>query len=583
MRDNLKSAVDLTSYLFTLPPLRIILVGMLASAVLFGIIINIPTPSDNFLLNSVKDGLLLLFVPAMLTTLVVKILIRRMPLKNILATAFGGEVVYGIAYVISFFVANINELYGELVLLTGAALVFVLWYIIARLVFILKYRSILFAIIQLLFYSLFIFNFQTVKIAEESLFDWTTKAYVSSFILLGALYIFFLIINAPMKKTFGVSSTDAFSLFLNQWIYKKNDLEKAFEKVGENARTLVGVVGFKRAKDNILFIVPYIHFGPFGSLGGSEFSHLIAEELRTSSVAETFVFHGTVTHDLNPTSSSEIKKITGAIEKILKRAKYDKKTISLSTGKSAECIAETIHFEDSAFIGVSRAPFVTEDINFGLGLSMLLEAEKYAKTTIVADQHNAETGEITSFEPGSSVGYNYLKAVTNSFAKTGKEQNLKIGISVKHPASSTLGGAGVKIAILSSSPNYAVVLLDANGVTPEFKMKIEQEVKKLGSFRVAVFTTDTHQTNVVRGVLNPAKEEEEMIEAIREGVKEAIKDMKPATAFVDKEWFDIRVLGAKHSIEIVSTINSIVAVAKITAPLLLIGAILVLLAIVSKL
>ena len=127
-----------------------------------------------------------------------------------------------------------------------------------------------------------------------------------------------------------------------------------------------------------------------------------------------------------------------------------------------------------------------------------------------------------------------------------------------------------------------MVLLDANGVTPEFKKKIEEEVKKLGNFTVGVFTTDTHQTNIVRGVLNPAKEEKEIIKAVREGVKEAMADMKDASAFVDKEWFDINVLGAKHSIEIVSTVNSIVAVAKITAPLILIGAILVLLAIFSK-
>jgi putative membrane protein len=582
MRSNLRKAVDLTSYLFTLPSMPVILLGMLISAIVFGAVINTVSPPEDFLLKSLQDGILLLFIPAILTAMVVKMFIRRMPLRRIVATAFGGELVYGFAYVVAFFVADISEFYGELVLLVGAALVFVLWYVIARLVFILKYRSILFAIIQLLFYSIFLFSFQTFAIAEETLFDWAVKAYVSSFILLGALYIFFLIINAPMKKTFGVSSTDAFSLFISQWIYRKPDLEKAFEKVGENARTLVGVAGFKRAKDKIMFVVPYVHFGPFGNLGGSEFSYLIAEEVKRKYGAETFVFHGTVTHDLNPTSSSEVSRITDAIERILKRSKYESKTVSLKKGKSEECTAETILFGRDAFVGVSRAPFVTEDINFGLGLSMALEAEKHVGKAIVVDQHNAETGEITSFEPGSETGYNYINAVANSFAKKEKQQKLKIGISEKHPESATLGKAGIKIAVLSTSPGYVMVLMDANGITPGFRSKIEKEVKKLGRFEVGIFTTDTHQTNVVRGVLNPAKEESEIIRAIRAGVKEAVSDMKDASAFVDKEWFDIKVLGAKHSIEIVSTVNSIVAVAKITAPLLLVGAILVLLAIISK-
>jgi len=582
MRNNLRKAVDLTSYLFTLPPTPVIVLGMAVAAALFGFIIGIAAASGNIVVDTLRNGALLFFIPALLTALIVKIFIRRMPLKRILATAFGGEVVFGFAYVVAFLVADISEFYGELILLVGAALVFILWYVIARLVFILKYRSILFAIIQLLFYSIFLFSFQTMAIADETMFEWAVKAYISSFILLGALYLFFLIINAPMKKTFGVSSTDAFSLFLNQWIYRKNDLEKAFEKVGETARTLVGVVCFRRKKDSVLFVVPYVHFGPFGNLGGSEFSYLIAEEVKNKYKADAFVFHAPVTHDLNPTASSEASKITAAIGRILKRSKYESGTVALSRGKSGECIAETLVFGNDAFVGVSRAPLVTEDINFGLGLSMLLKAEKHAGKAIIVDQHNAETGEITSFEPGSTIGYNYIKAVEDSLLRKAKQQKLKLGISEKHPESTTLGGAGIKIAVLSTMPNYVIVLMDANGVTPEFKGRIENEVRKLGKYEVGVFTTDTHQTNVVRGVLNPAKEEKEIINAVKEGVREAVADMQDASAFVDREWFDIRVLGAKHSIEIVSTVNSIVAVAKITAPLILIGAILVLLAILSK-
>lgn len=85
-------------------------------------------------------------------------------------------------------------------------------------------------------------------------------------------------------------------------------------------------------------------------------------------------------------------------------------------------------------------------------------------------------------------------------------------------------------------------------------------------FTVGVFTTDTHQTNMVRGVLNPLKEQENTLETIREAVREAVSDMQEAKYFSDRRWFDIRVLGAKQSIEVISTVNSIVAVAKITLP-----------------
>jgi putative membrane protein len=332
-----------------------------------------------------------------------------------------------------------------------------------------------------------------------------------------------------------------------------------------------------------MFVVPNVHFGPFGNLGGSEFSYLLSEEGKKKFRAHTFVFHGTVTHDLNPTSSSELDKITGAIERILKRSKYSNHNVALSTAKSDECIAESLIFGDSSFTGVTRAPLVTEDINFGLGLSMSLEAEKHVKNSIIADQHNAETGELTSFEPGSEIGYKYIMAVKDSVSKKLKQEKLKIGISEKHPASESLGQAGIKIAVLSTFPNYVLVLLDSNGVTPGFRNRIKKEVMKLGNYKVGVYTTDTHQTNAIRGVLNPVKEDPILMKAILEGVKEAVDDMQDASTFVDKEWFEIRAIGARHATELVSTVNSIVAVAKITAPLILIGAILVILAILSRL
>ena len=70
-------------------------------------------------------------------------------------------------------------------------------------------------------------------------------------------------------------------------------------------------------------------------------------------------------------------------------------------------------------VSLSRAPKVTEDINFGLGLALISTAEKNTDTAMVVDQHNAETGEITSFEPGSETGFNYLQAIEKAvFMKT---------------------------------------------------------------------------------------------------------------------------------------------------------------------
>lgn len=586
MTKNINRAINLTSYFITLPPARFIVLAIILIGVIFGILIKLSDP--NLLQSAIVSGMMLLTLPALLSSFVIKIMVSKMPYRRIAATALAGETVYAIAYLVSLVLSDVNPIWAQLVILVGAAIVFVFWYIIARFVFILKYRSILFAMIQLLFYIIFLLSDQVLYSTDASFWDVAAKFYISSFVLLSAIVIFFFIINAPMKKNLGLSSTDAASYLFSAWLYHNKDIEKAFDQVGEEAKTILTINGFKRKNDTVYFVTPYVHFGPFGNLGGSEFSYLIADEIDKKYKSKTFVFHGTVTHDLNPVATSEMSKIMTAFDGAIQDAVYVNAKVSISLGKKDECKAQALRINNSAMISLSRAPEVTEDINLGLGMAMKFEAEKYVKNAMIIDQHNAETGDITSFEPGSPIAFNYLNAITDSLLKAEVKKSMRIGIATRSLESTTIGKAGIKVAIFSSSPEYVVVLIDSNGVTPGFRDQIESSVVALGKkknkkFIVGIFTTDTHQTNMVRGVLNPLKDQETTLELIADACNEAIADMQEAQFFSDTRWFDIRVIGAKQSIEVISTVNSIVAVSKITLPLILLGGILLLIAIASKL
>lgn len=586
MRNNVKSAIGLTSYFVSLPPSRYLILAVVLVGFLFGLFIDFGRYGpDNYLLKALIDGSMVLTLPALLSAVIVKLMIKKMPFRRIMATALAGQVVYGTAYLSSYIYSSVNETIAQLIILVGAALVFVLWYVIARLIFILKYRSIIFAIVQLLFYLIFLINSHHLAfISSEPLSDLLTKFSIASFILLAALYLFFLIINAPMKKSFGFSSTDAFTYVISQWLYHNKDLEAAFESVGTRAKTLLSIMGFKRKKDTIYFVTPCVHFGPFGNLGGSEFSYLIANAVDKKYNSKTLVFHGTVTHDLNPVSTNQLDNITAAIDSCIQNAQYKNAKISFSLGKKKECHAECLCINNSAFLGLSRAPKVTEDINLGVGLALMYEAEKFTETAMIVDQHNAETGEITSFEPGDPIGFRYLDAVKNAVSNKKQQTPLSIGVSLRHIENNVLGKAGIKVAVLSSKPEYVIVLVDSNGVTPTFREKIIREIKAMGrNCVVGVYTTDTHQLNMVKGVLNPLKAESHVLEEIKKGVIQARADMQEAQFFSAKKWFELDVIGAKQSIEMVSTVNSVVAVAKLTLPLILVGAILIIVALLSML
>ncbi|MFH1785082.1 MAG: DUF2070 family protein [Candidatus Micrarchaeota archaeon] len=584
MTKNINQAINLTSYFITLPESRFIVSGIVLIGFIFGLLMNLDDP--NIIESAVIDGMMLLVAPALLSSFVIKVLVRKMPYRRIAATAFAGEVVYATAYVSSMLLSNINQFWAQLVILIGAAIVFVFWYVIARFVFILKYRSILFSIIQLLFYLIFLLSDQALYTSNAPFWDIAAKFYISSFVLLGAIVIFFFIINAPMKKNLGLSSTDAASYLFSAWLYHNKDMENAFDQVGEDAKTLLSLSGFKRKNDTIFFVTPYVHYGPFGNLGGSEFSHLIADAMDKKYKSTSFIFHGTVTHDLNPVATTEIKKILDVVDESIKSAIYKDAKVSISLGKEAECKAQALRINNSAIVGLSRAPEVTEDINLGLGMALMFEAEKHVDRAMIIDQHNAETGDITSFEPGSPIAFGYIHAIKDAISKKPKFKKLNVGVATRSIDSNTIGKAGIKVAIFSSIPEYVIVLIDSNGVTPGFRDQIESSILELGkkhkrNFTVGVFTTDTHQTNMVRGVLNPAKDQETTLELICEACIVAMNDMQEAKFFSDTRWFDIRVIGAKQSIEVISTINSIVAISKITLPLILLGGILLLIGVVS--
>lgn len=582
--NNIQKAVGLTNVFISLPSKGHLLMIMLIVGLLFGVLALLLSGETDLtnIFRGALEGLFLLFIPAIFTSILIKIMIRRIPFKHILAASLVGQILYGIAYLFFVLFSSSHSPYGEALLFFVAACAFAIWFVVARFVFILKWRAFLFAALQTILYGFFLLSGKIILLSDGPTVI-IGKFFLASVVLLGFIYLFFHLINAPMKRTFNLNTLDAISLFLAHWFYESKDIEGEFERVGEEAETILSAFIFKTKNKVIAFVVPYVHYGPFGSLGGSNFSHLIAEELKKRYKMEALVFHGTVTHDLNPVASDELEKIISAFDNGYKHCKFSKSKIGFLRGFFQDCFAESLIFRDCAFVGISRAPNTTEDVNFGLGLAMMGSAEKFIPSVSVIDQHNAETGEITSFEPGSKIGFNYMRAITDALAKKPKMSELKIGISQIQHMIPSIGPAGIKIAVFSSTPSYVIVLLDSNGVEPKLREKIISEIKGINAnLEVGIYTTDTHAINTVRGVLNPLKEDDTLIHLIMQGVREAFTDVQSASTASFKTNFSIHVLGAKQSIGIISTVNAIIAVAKISAPLIIIGSMISILWLVSK-
>ncbi len=585
---NMEKAVGLTKYFVALPRARTLAAAILAVAIGFGMALAALT-GQNFL-EAGLTAFYVLAVPGFLSIIVGKAMMMKVPIRRITAVALIGEFIYAVTYLAAVSLPIFGIPLGLEIVFLGSAFVFILWYLIARIVFVLKWRSLIFAFLQLMLYAFFLITNGLLPFqgTAESVI---IKFYAASLILLGALYLFFWIINAPMKRTFGVASTDAVSMFFGQWFYNAKDMEKAFRKVGEDVETYLSVFLFRKEKKEIAFVVPYVHFGPFGELGGSNFSYLIAKALGDDGEKkerDVFVFHGLATHDMNPVSVSELGKITDKCREILVGAKPKDAKAAFVEGKEGECRAECLRIGDAAFMGLTRAPETCEDFSLGMGIALTSEAEKRVRVAALADEHNSETGEIEYVEPGTPFGFRYMSAVGKACEAKGKERKLRIGTAEGLLENAAIGPAGIKVAVFDTEPKYVIILLDSNGITPAFREKLMGEVA--GMFRrtgwgeavPAIYTTDTHKVNTVKGVVNPIQEDERITTKIKELATAAYFDLGDAQFYGERAIVGIKAFGVRQAIEMVSTVNAIVAVARIAAPLIIFGGVITALWFISK-
>ena len=584
-----EKTVGLTRFLWrSLPPSRVSFVLIIALSFAVGALTGAVEGLRLELISyEAVRAVFLIAIPSMLGAVACISLRRGIKHKQILFLSLLSSLLYGVLYFAHFsgLAARLGlaASYSFDLMLLANAFIFALWYVVARIVFSLRYSSFLFGLITPTLNVMFLLADRSLSVGMPESIAVLTKLYFAALIFLTAIYALFWFINAPLKRNFGVSATEALSMFLAQWYERSPRLEKVLEEVGEEINTMVGLLAFRAGgRLKAVFIIPHIHYGPFGNIGGSEFPHLISKEVQKRTGALPIVLHGCATHDFNPVAAVEIEKFNEKIFAALQSMKFEKARGAVCFGRSGTARSEGLLINGIYLAPLTRAPRTTEDIEFSVGLAIRNYAlAKGAREALVFDAHNAETGEITKFESGSPVSFEYMYAVGDALERKPELGRLRLGVAhdplADFPRESGVGGAGLSVAVFEiDGEEYAMVTFDANGITPAFRREVIDAVAALGVKNAEVFTTDTHSVNMIAGVLNPLGARtgrEEVLRRTVKAVEKARKNLEEVEMGYALETVEgVRVFGIAQSSEFVGTVNSIVAVMRIIAPLILIGA-----------
>jgi len=182
----------------------------------------------------------------------------------------------------------------------------------------------------------------------------------------GAVWVFLVAIDQPWRSSLGVSALDFLRGFVGYLAEGSDELETFFEDIGEEAIVPVTVLAVRRpdGEEKARFVLPMIHPGPMGEIGGGNLPERVAE------VAEGVAFppHATAGHDFNLVTEREVDSLLDAVARAESRLRFAGGATPSVRVERGEASVLGQRFDDSALLVSTFAPGVADDIQFGAGM-----------------------------------------------------------------------------------------------------------------------------------------------------------------------------------------------------------------------
>ncbi len=497
-------------------------------------------------------GILTILIPSTLTVIAVRAANRKLKTKYVILVVLIAAVSYatfmligGVVYVF----AGLKSIASALILV-GDAGIFGWWFFANKILMGRNRKGILLALVQptlnLLAYipaSRFLFSIG----ASTNLLLAKLYAAIAVFLLMGYVIIYF--VDAPVKRSVGFGGIGAFSHLVQNWLYDIN-ISAPFggEKFGMPADIETSTIVFKSAKTGAkkaIIFVPNLHYGPFGSIGGSEFPYLLSRHIYRKYKVPGIVMHGAVNMDRNPISSSQLGTLIKHLDASVQAAMSSKPLagVSYSEGSSNGATVKCIDMDGVRFATLTRAPRITEDIDLSASMLFkgLLEGSG-SRDAIVIDAHNsryesAPKKELDGISVNSIYANHYAEAIrqmNNAYHRPGGV--LRLGVSspdiydaLGRPEDMAAGNMDVMVFRINGK-DHAIIQFNANNMLPSLRAAIVESVKRDHNIEAEVYTTDTHAVNSlnlnVSNVLGRKTRYEELSHMVEVAIVDALSNME---------------------------------------------------------
>lgn len=381
-----------------------------------------------------------------------------------------------------------------------------------------------------------------------------------------AVHVFLVTIDRPWRESLGVSVLDFIRGFIGHIAEGTRELEDFFEELGEQAVVPVTVLDVRRTDgtEKARFVLPMIHPGPMGEIGGGNLPERVAE----SAEGLAFPPHATAGHDFNLVTEQEVDTLLAAADRAHDRIDYsDKATHSYREQEGdTKLLGQAIG--DDAMVVTTHAPAPADDVDFSVGLSTAAEARVSGiHDVMLVDAHNCNDGlngeDLGHVVPGSRRSFDMMTAAGRLGKRLAEADRhpLQVGIAwdeTDWEPEDGIGPLGVRVAVFEAGGGCtAYVLVDGNNMVPGLR---EELLAVIDADEAEVMTTDTHVVNTMEASnqVGEGIDCAALAALVERLVADAKDDLEPVEAGMAVEHAEVTVFGNDRTETLASTANAMV-------------------------
>ncbi|MFW5949403.1 MAG: DUF2070 family protein, partial [Halolamina sp.] len=385
-----------------------------------------------------------------------------------------------------------------------------------------------------------------------------------------AVWLFLVTVDRPWRRSMGVSMLDFLRGFIGHVAEGTRELEDFFEELGERAIVPVTVLAFRDddGVEKARFVLPMIHPGPMGEIGGGNLPERVAD------TAEGLAFppHATAGHDFNLVTEREVDRLIDAAERAHSRIEYgDEATQSVRvTADDAKLLGQA--FGGDGLLVNTFSPDYADDVEYGVGLTAAAEARTGGlEDVLLVDAHNCNNGldgpDIGHVTPGSARSFDMITAAGDAGRQLADapEATLSLGTAwdeTEWVPAEGIGPLGVRAAVTEvDGQETAYVLVDGNNMEPWLRDRTVDQLLAAGVDAAEVMTTDTHIVNTVEAdnQVGAAIDHSAFVDTVTDLVEQARADLEPVAAGMGTERAEVTVFGNDRTETLASHANAVVS------------------------